>query len=480
MRLTTRHLFVAIFVLGLFAMALRPVADPDFWWHLRTGQWILENGQIPHGDPFSFTNFGKEWTAHEWLSEVILYGLYRLGGLPLLIFVFALVITAAFVIVYLRSPGKPFVAVFALLLGALATAPTWGVRPQMFSLLLSSVFLYLLDRYQETGNHRHIIHLPFMTVLWVNLHAGFALGIFLTGAYIASQGINFLKALAAKDEEARGAALHRGLTFALAFLACLLAVLVNPNGARMYSYPFETLTSPSMMMFIQEWASPDFHLAEWQPLAWLLLALIAAGILGRKPANPAHLLLTIVLGYFSLRSMRNVSLFALAAIPLLAAQAAAVFRTGPEVRAANRLGRWLNPLLLALVLLAVGLRFASVALEQEQAEAETYPVAAVDWIDENRPEGQIYNTYGWGGYVLWRLPGYPVYIDGRADLYGDQFIYDYLAVYRAEPGWETTLEAADVGLALLESGSPLAHAMADSPDWQRAFSDELSVVYTRP
>jgi hypothetical protein len=135
---------------------------------------------------------------------------------------------------------------------------------------------------------------------------------------------------------------------------------------------------------------------------------------------------------------------------------------------------------LALVLLAVGLRFASVALEQEQAEAETYPVAAVDWIDENRPEGQIYNTYGWGGYVLWRLPGYPVYIDGRADLYGDQFIYDYLAVYRAEPGWETTLEAADVGLALLESGSPLAHAMADSPDWQRAFSDELSVVYTRP
>ena len=151
MYLSTRRLFVLLLFIGLFAMTLRPVADPDFWWHLRSGQWIVETGAIPHTDPFSHTNLGKPWIAHEWLSEVIIYGLYRLGGLPLLIFTFGTVITIAFGLVYLRSPGKPYIAGFALLLGALATAPTWGVRPQMFSLLLGSLFLYLLDRFQETN-----------------------------------------------------------------------------------------------------------------------------------------------------------------------------------------------------------------------------------------------------------------------------------------------------------------------------------------
>ncbi|MEZ0396181.1 MAG: hypothetical protein ABWK53_07135 [Anaerolineales bacterium] len=481
MRLNTRQLFTLLLFIGLWTMTLRPVADPDFWWHLRSGQWMVENRVIPHTDPFSFTKRGETWVAHEWLAEILIYGLYRLGGLPLLVVVFGGIITAAFALVYLRSPGKPYLAGFALLLGALATAPTWGVRPQMFSLLLGSLFLYLLDRFQKTGRLDSLIQLPLITILWVNLHAGFALGIFLIGAYAAVQAAAFVRARFTKDEAAQKAAFRQGGLLSLALTACLLVVPLNPNGGRLYTYPFETLNSPSMQMFIQEWASPDFHLIEWQPLAWLILALIVAGAVGRgRSVNPTHLLLTVGLGYFALRSMRNVSLFALVAVPLLAAQAAALLRSGSEVRARPRPLAWLNLLVLAAALLAGGLRFLAVVQEQATTERTQFPAAAADWIERNQPSGHLYNTYGWGGYLIWRLyPDYPVYIDGRADLYGDQFIFDYLAIYRAEPGWETALDEANVGLVLIETDAPLAIALAASPAWQARYADAQSVIFTK-
>jgi hypothetical protein len=98
MRLTTRQLFFILLFIGLFLMTLRPVIDPDFWWHLRTGQLIAQSHAIPHTDTYSFTNIGKPWIAQEWLSELFMYGLYRLGSYGLLIFVFSLTITAAFFI----------------------------------------------------------------------------------------------------------------------------------------------------------------------------------------------------------------------------------------------------------------------------------------------------------------------------------------------------------------------------------------------
>src|SRR5581483_8169077 len=178
------RLFTAILFVALFTMSVREISDPDFWWHLRTGQYIVETGTIPHTDPFAFTAQGKEWVTHEWLSEVIIYALYRVGELALLTLVFAGIITLALGLVYWRSVGRPYLAWFALLLGALATAPTWGVRPQMISLLLMSVFLVLLDFYGAKDDWRFLVPLPILTALWVNLHSGYALGLVVIGGYL--------------------------------------------------------------------------------------------------------------------------------------------------------------------------------------------------------------------------------------------------------------------------------------------------------
>ena len=186
MKLTIRNLFLIILFCGIFYLSLRPIVDPDFWWHLRTGQLIDQTQEIPNADPFSFTANAKQWVTHEWLSEFFIFELFKLGGYGLLIFIFSGIITASFLFAYLRcsKESKPYIAGFALLLGAITSAPIWGVRPQMFTLLFTSIFLFLLDRYRRNGNFKTLIPIPLITILWVNLHAGYIIGIAIEIIYI--------------------------------------------------------------------------------------------------------------------------------------------------------------------------------------------------------------------------------------------------------------------------------------------------------
>jgi hypothetical protein len=317
-----------------------------------------------------------------------------------------------------------------------------------------------------------------MTMLWVNLHAGFMLGLAMVVIYIAGDLVDFFKVQYFKTVQSHVPTLKNIGSLGGFLGVSILAAVVNPNGIRLFTYPLETLTSQSMQQFIQEWFSPDFHQTIWQPLAWFILALIASGLLGHKPVSSTKILLTLSFGYAALHSMRHVPLFAIAAIPVLAEEIVSFMGQKIEIRETHRQFGWVNLVLLALVLLAAGLRFVSVIQEQPKAERDKFPAAAVDWIVQYHPEGNMFNTYGWGGYLIWRLyPEYRVFIDGRADVYGDQFIYDFLSIYRADPGWEERL--SDVNLALLEAGAPLANRMADSPDWQLVFSDNKSVLFTR-
>jgi hypothetical protein len=474
MKFTIRQLFAILLFVALFDMALRPIADADFWWHLRTGQLIVETRTIPLADPFSFTNLGKPWIAHEWLVEILIYGLFRLGGFGLLILIFAAFITATFYLVYLRSEGRPYIAGFVLLLGALASAPTWGVRPQIITYLFFASFLLLLDRYAVTCKAKYLIPLPFLMLLWVNLHAAYALGIALVGLYLTGAVFEWIKA----GFGIKAPRLREVFLLGSILAICLLATLANPNGLRLLTYPFETLSSQAMQQNIQEWFSPDFHRSEWQPLLWLILALIGAGLLGRKKLSPVNILLTLAFGYLALHSMRHVPLFAIAAVPALAEMLSAILPNLDNTRPALVALKWVNPLLVVVAIFVVIVQFTNVIQKQATTEKEYFPTAAVDWIAHNHPTGNIFNTYGWGGYLIWRLyPEYQVYIDGRADLYGDAFIGDYLRIESGSPGWEAELVRDNVRIVLLEPTSSLVWELRHSADWQVVYEDARSVLF---
>jgi hypothetical protein len=480
LRLTVSQLFITILFISLFVMSTRAVLDADFWWHLRTGQWIAENHAIPHVDPFSSTLNGNPWTAHEWLSELILYTIYRAGGLTLLTLTFAGIITIAYALAYWRSSGRPYIAGFATILGAIASAPIWGVRPQIFTLLLFSLSLYLLDKYFVTGNIKVIILLPLLMVLWVNLHAGYMLGLALLGLYVFLKLLEcYLPDALTADNSSRP---NRKLILPAAgvFGASCLAVIINPNGVYMYVYPFETLSSKAMMALIEEWLSPNFHLLEWLPLALFMTALVASGLFSRKRSSVTEIVLTAILGYAALRSMRNVPLFAVAAIPVLAFHLDGIFHLKVKKDIPSQLNTVVNASILGLVLLVALVQVSTVMLNQNNNEKDHFPVSAVEWIKNNNPRGNIFNTYGWGGYLIWHLyPNYKVYVDGRADVYGDAYLQDFISIYGAQPGWEDKLQRADVNLALVETGSPIANALSQSTNWRIVIKDDLESLYVR-
>ena len=483
MKLTIRQVFFIVLVLGLFLMTMRPIADPDFWWHLRTGQFIIQTHTIPHTDPFSYTMVGKPWVTHEWLSEILIYVLFQLGSYGLLILTFSILITAAFLLTYLRCPAetRPYVAGFVLILGAISTAPTWGVRPQMISLLLASLFLFLLDHYRRNGNLYFLVALPFIMLIWVNLHAGYFLGLVLIGFFIAGGMINLLLSGFLKNEQIVSVpTLKSILSLCITLGVCVLVTLANPNGVLIIIYPFQTLTSSSMQQFIQEWFSPDFHQLMWQPLAWLIVALIGAGIVSKKSISTTNILLTIGFGYAALISMRNIPFFALAAIPVLAEQVGSLIKIRKVVYDPTRLFRLIVPILLVGILMITCLRFIQVVQEQPRTEAENFPKTAVNWLQDHAPTGNLFNSYNWGGYLIWRLfPQYRVYIDGRADVYGDAFILDYLSIYNAKPGWEDKLNTQDIQTVLVESDAPLAGVLSQSPAWHVSFKDRQNTIFVK-
>jgi len=474
----------------IFILAAQPITDPDFWWHLRTGQYIVETRSIPHTDIFSTMRFGSEWVTHEWLSEVFMYGLFRALGYGGLIVGFSLLITAAFWIVYQRYrrlAAHPYVAGFALLLGAAATMPTWGVRPQMFSLLLASIFLSFLDRYSRCEQMPSIWWLAPLMILWVNLHAGFALGLVLIVLTIAGLLLDWLSLR--KNSFADLWQRARPLCWLL--IICVAAVCLNPNGARMYFYPFETLTSHAMMQYIQEWRSPDFHNPLFQALALLLLATFSATALSNRRPRPSQLLMLVATAWATLRSARNVAFFALVATPLLA-EHSWIFITS------HRWGQWLeasekrkpsegsalklvlNVLVLLLVLTVVALGVGRAVANQPVIEAQQFPAAAVDFIREQKPPQPIFNEYVWGGYLIWRLyPDYRVYIDGRADVYGDKLVEEWLETHDGKTNWREPLDRYGIHTVLVKPDIALASLLRQDADWQNVFEDKQAVIFVR-
>ena len=473
-RLTLRRVFVWAFLLSLFSLAVLQCSsiDWDFWWHLKAGQYIIESRGIPHLDPFSFTRAGAEWIAHEWLSEVTMYSVYHAGGWTGLFLLFGTTITAALGICYSRCEGKPFIAALAVFLAAAASASLFGFRPQMFTLLFASLFITFLDRYTYHDQRRVIWLLPPMMILWVNLHAGFALGPALIMLFLVMAFLD-------RERSKIGPLL-------LVFSICVAVIPVNPNGFRMFSYPFETLSAPSMQNFIQEWFSPDFHQLRFLPLAALILATFSAMALSPTRPRPGELFGLAALTLAALRSGRHIPIFAIFAAPLFAkyfAQWISAQTNSPiTIRTAQATGPTII-LTLAILFMPAFLivkRIAHFNSNVATYEAQKFPVAAVDFIEKTGNAGPIFNDYNWGGYLIWKLyPGRKVFIDGRADVYGDDFIFRYVRTYEGERGWRDELDRFGIQTVLIQPGSALTTLLREDPGWHTIYEDHEAVVFAR-
>ncbi len=470
-------------LLGIFLLsAARVSPDPDTWWHLNAGKWMIEHGELLRADQFSYTRLGEPYPAPGWPVQILLYLVYLAGGIGGLNLLIGVVFTLAFYFASKALSGSELLKASALILGAAVSSLHASARPALFTLLFSAIFLWVLEDYRW-GRANRLKLLPPLMVAWANSHGLAVIGFGLVGLYVL--GITKVEKRGARLAIAN---LTKNLYILIPFL--LLAACINPYGPALLLYPLQAASVHwEAAQHIQEWQSPDFHRSFVQPFIWLLLLTLAAAGANRKRMALTDFLLVASFAYLGLYSARNVALFGLAApivltrsaMPLAEAWARlSPKRIPPPKPLLRRVLVYLTLAVLTLVGMArvVQMLPTEANLVELEKAGMIAPASALEYLGTEQPTGRLFNSYNWGGYLQWALPEYPLFVDGRADLFQDEIISQWFQVALVQEGWQEVLNRWDVRLVLIERTWPVAEALKLA-GWQMVYQDEFSVIFRR-
>jgi len=472
---TARRLLILAVLYAIPAVVLmRPVIDHDIWWHLKTGETVVAQHDVPRHDPFSTYGHDKPWVAYSWLFEVLVYGVYWIGGLTGLL-VFRLVAAAAVLfsvhhLVLKREPG--FVrATFLTGLAFLSLVPLLNERPWLFTMLFLVWTLEAILRLREGTATRAVWLLPAVFAVWANVHIQFVYGLALLGlACVAPMADALLgRTVSGTGADTLGTQPWRRL-LALTAL-CAACTLLNPYGVRLYVVVWEYATQPLPFNVVNELMAPTFRL----PTEWVFLGLAgaAAFALGRR-VRPSlfDLLLLACTAFAAFRARRDLWCLVVASLAVLTGGPRPA--PGEVVRFALSRGRVAAlVVMVALFLLVVGW-YRNLSEERlRDAVAQAFPVAAAEHVREHRPRypGPLFNDFDWGGYLIWALPDYPVSMDGRTNLHGDERIAQHLNTIHGVR-WERDPDLTNARLFVVERDSGLAAVLRLRPQrFQLVYED---------
>jgi hypothetical protein len=445
---------MAMFAFTCFIGAL--FNDGDTYWHLAAGQWIVDHWSVPHTDPFSFTARGRAWTAHEWLSEVIMAGAFAAGSWVALSILFAAAVAGTILVagLHARLFMRPLHAVAAVILLFIFLEPSLLARPHALAWPLLAGWTILLLRARK-AHCAPPLAATALILLWANMHASFIFGLVLA-AFFAFEAL--------VEEKDRKRVLFAWGPFVL---VSLLLALANPSGIQGLLYPFQ-VSSMKALPVIQEWRPSTFSS---DPLFFAVTALgvLLAVLMGARP-SPLRLLLIALLFYLAVSHMRHQAVFGIVACLLVASSLQKREREdGPPFSLPIAL-------IAGVVLITIGaIRYA---VPDVHKEGPVYPSKALAALPPSLAREPVFNAYNLGGVLI--LKGIAPFIDGRADMYGDAFT---ASAYRIERGDARLFDAAVAkwGLrwAILHPDQGLVHVLDNNPEWRRLYSDRYAVVFAR-
>jgi hypothetical protein len=471
-----------------------PLIDPDYFWHLKAGEYIVGHGAVPHGDIFSFTRAGRPWVLHEWLFEAVLYAVSSAWGAFGVRALSATLACAALALTWATARRLAGTGAFwvPMALGVMAFAAVIAPRPQLLTYACFALYLALLLRFKYERATRALSVLPLVMVVWVNAHAAYAVGIGLVFLFAACEWLGWL-ARPVRDPE------HKRRLVRLTHVACLvlLASLANPGLFERWLYPFQVI-GMGVNEMIQEWQSPNFHLLGPKLyLALVLLYLVACTYAARKP-DLTELALPLFFALQGAISARHMPLAVLVLVPFtalalgrgpLAAVQALVCGLKPVRLYLARRGAgvelgWrefvLNWLVACAVIVLVPLYFHSGQPGAGMQGATVQAKGAADFVEAHGMHGNLFNQYDDGGYLIYRLaPRAKVVIDGRADVYGDRFIKEYLEIYQGAAGWRAGFERLSVDLAVLPLDAPIRQLLLAGGGFREVYRDKDYSVLQR-
>jgi hypothetical protein len=454
---------IALFLFTLAAFSPQVLGDGDTWSHVATGEWIIAHGAAPRADPFSHSMPGAPWTAHEWLSEVLLALALRVGGWSGVVLLTSAAAAAAALIVGLTAArqlrGAPLVLTVAIGL-SLVTANLLA-RPHVLALPLAAAWGAGLLAARDRGRAPPI-GLAALMIAWVNMHGGFIFGLLLIGPF----------ALEAVTEAPVGARLLAARAWATFALAALAVALINPYGIDAFLLPFR-LMSVENLSRISEWRPQDFSHIGTMELA--LLTLLGLTLIRPFSMPPIRAALLIALVAMALQHSRHQVLLGILAPMLLARPIAAAIGMGSAGEEGRRIARIA---LTATVAAALAIGGARLIAPIERTDGASAPISALRAVPPELRAKPVLNDYAFGGYLIFEHVR--PFIDGRAELYGDAMMSLY---GRLQAGDEADVESAlkryGIAWTIFAPDSRMVAILDRKPGWRRLYADASAVVHVR-
>ncbi|MGD9517952.1 MAG: hypothetical protein AB7W28_00420 [Armatimonadota bacterium] len=484
-RLDLPVLAAILLVAAVFAHTRCPEGSFDVWWHLATGRWIVEHGAVPTADPFSYTRQGAPWIAHEWGIDLVLYGLYKQWGLYGLAIYRQVVVSASALLLYLLCTGAgahPLVAYGCGLLLIQFIGPTLNARPQLLLPLLFLISLHCLIAHRR-GRRAAIWGVPVLAAVWANVHGGFLVLYFVLAFYALDRLFSGSPTEAATPWRRFLGRLNWKAfgTVAAVSLVALAATMLNPRGLTGALYPFEYFVGETKQYtnVIVEYASPNFSQRYMAIPGLALLGFVALLLVSRQPTTLFDGLLLLFFTYSFLRWQRMVGIYGVVLLYAFAQHATGHFgwRYRPNPGLTKPLFVW-SILAVGVLLFVAGVPW--LVPPQRMVDMGRYPAKAIEIARLNNVRGNLFNTYHYGGYILWQYYPRPVvFIDGRADVYGWQLFQDYQAISEAGEGWKRLLDRYSIAWVVVERERALAKVLREMPDWHLLYGDRKSVLFVR-
>jgi hypothetical protein len=469
------RMVLGILLVGLGILALLMPAHSDTFWHLRAGADIWRTGHVPQIDTYSHTMAGQPWPDHEGLSQAGMYLCYRLGGMPGLELGAALLVGIAVALVYRLMVGPLATRLVLLAVPLAVSAPLWVLRPQIVSLALLMVLVWLLAH----ERHRFI---PVLFLIWANAHAGVVMGGLVLAVATGCAALRFSITREAADR-------RRLKILAVVLPLATLAAAATPLGFGIYSFVLES-TARLKAEHILEWGPPwptgPFEVTFWLLalgflglLAWRRRRLVTAGWADQVVVAAAVAVLAL-----AFRSLRNVGPFLTVAIPAASRLLGPDFRfrLRPHARASRPAipspdHPAVNLALLAAVA-AVALAIVAFSWKNDGERLQWHPIPAEAQRAVRGCPARLYNHYYEGGYLIWFVPEQPVFVDNRQDPYPVSLLAEEQRIERGQP-YRPTFERYGIRCAFLSSASKIVpRLLADG--WQVRFRDDKWAVLAAP
>ncbi|MEW6570589.1 MAG: hypothetical protein AB1390_05385 [Nitrospirota bacterium] len=530
-------LFLLAFFL-VFAVFNAKIWDPDFWWHLKTGEYIYQTKSLPEKDPFAFTSLPKDPINPEskrikfiltqyWVAQVLFYAVYKVFNFQGIIYMRAAILTLLMLLLYagIRRERVGFLTSFLLLAPAVLIFYNFtGERPQLFSFLFSFLTVYLLEGYRKAtlerdntsmgrkeqgisvlrSEIRYILPIPVLMILWANMHGGFILGIAIIAGYMCAENVKyFLKKT--------GPALPlRSLKYLIVFgFLSIFSSLINPNGYNVIPLLIE-INKSLYMKTIVEAKSPlvflqfGYYTQELFTFLFLLIFTFLLFLINVKKLDITDIMLFVAFAAMSLSAARVIPFFTPISILMIARYGGKTLGSLSQKQwfvfldkmikkpfSGKKSSRWniLVPVLLSIFIVIV---LNNNNFFHEGVRKGRYPDGAVRFLKENKISGNMFNPYLWGGYLIWALyPDYKVFIDGRGlieEIYfqSNKILEASSFSFAGMPEWKAILDAYDINFIVTFSVAdftgklvPLIPALYNDPAWYLIYMDDNSVIFIR-